>query len=414
MEGGDEEGVIQRHLDWTDKQKRILTADGRADDLYTADRGFPFEATELPHYHWMRGDAHAVFDEWKGRRLLPQEGSRRSRDEDPAKSPLAGAWTRRVFVGGWEHTSSQDERTFNLQTDHLFIDLRIPRTRETLLQGKTSLQDLSPRELGYYARQHVFAGYTQRTVGSGANRKELVGTRHHCIDWNFVGVPRSRPNKWYAELPRPRSGGESSVPTWKEWAFATDDRGQHYYLEQWERLPGGEALPMVALRRRQQPDGDGVERDGILLIVGDHFSYIRGRDLSTISMDRQKELCQEHSSLVGIVDAALERHDITTAMAYLSLQAGHGRISNGWIIDCAIEPWREGTPLWTQHDCLIVTGNDLASDCYLQWNDQMWQLFDTSLNTIEELQDLLDSNRADNKSHHCGSPKNVALSRAKM
>jgi hypothetical protein len=46
---GQEDSVIQRYLGWSDKQKRILTADDRADDLYTAVPGFTFEATELPH-----------------------------------------------------------------------------------------------------------------------------------------------------------------------------------------------------------------------------------------------------------------------------------------------------------------------------------------------------------------------------
>jgi hypothetical protein len=415
--------VIERHLDWSDKQKRILTADNRADDLYTADRGFPFLETELPHYHCMQGDTHAVFSQWKGSNhsndCINAAGSKRPRDEEDEASPLAGAWTRLVFVGGWEHTSMQDERTFNLQTNHLFMDLRIPRTRETLLQGKSSLQDLAPQELCYYARQHVFAGYTQMapttttTNNNNTNsNNNIVCTRHHCIDWNFVGVPRTRPNKWYAELKTPQSTVLSPPTTWKEWAFATDERGQSYYLEQWQRLPGGDASPMLALRKKKQDQP--AERDGILLIVGDHFSYILGRDLSSISMDRQRQLGQDHSSLVGIVDAAVDRNDVATAMAYLSLQAGHGRIANGWIIDCAIEPWREGTPLWTQEDSLSVVGNaDLTSGCCLQWDDQAWELFDTSLTTLAEVRDLLTSNRIE--SHDSAIPKKLWLPpKAKM
>jgi hypothetical protein len=405
----------QRHLDWSDKQKRILTADHRADDLYTAERGFPFEETELPHHHVMKGDTHAVFSQWK----KGHSNNNNNNNNNNNKCPLAGAWTRLVFMGGWEHTSLHDERTFNLQTDRLFIDLRIPRTREALLRGKTSLQDLTPQELKYYARQHVFAGYTRMRMMTAMDHHQhqhpedtstLVCTRHHCIDWNFVGAPRTRPNKWYAEFPtRPSSSSStsssSSPPlTWKEWAFATDERGQHYYLEQWERLPGGDATPMVAWRRRKQQQQQ--QGDGILLIVGDHFSYILGRDHHHHHQQQQQQqqlLCPEHSSLVAMVDAAVDRNDLATARAYLSrIQAGHGRIANGkWIIDCAIEPWREGTSLWETNNnnnnnnhnnvLVVVTGNDLVTSdsCCLQWNDQIWELFDTSLTTLAELQDLM-------------------------
>jgi hypothetical protein len=57
---------------------------------------------------------------------------------------------------------------------------------------------------------------------------------------------------------------------------------------------------------------------------------------------KQKQLCQGRVSLVELVDAAVDRNNQTTAMAFMSIQADHGRISNGWMIDCSIEPLREG------------------------------------------------------------------------
>lgn len=41
----------------------------------------------------------------------------------------------------------------------------------------------------------------------------MVATRHHAIDWNYVGKPRPRPNKWRVEM---GPGGD----IWKEWGFA--------------------------------------------------------------------------------------------------------------------------------------------------------------------------------------------------
>lgn len=72
--------------------------------------------------------------------------------------------------------------------------------------------------------------------------------------------------------------------------------------------------------------------DALLVVCGDHFGLI---------VDRPPELMERghcpaqatggrHSAetgLVGLVDAALERGDRDTAVAYLSLEASHGRIS---------------------------------------------------------------------------------------
>ena len=111
-------------------------------------------------------------------------------------------------------------------------------------------------ELRLFARRHAFAGYTRLeplplpeealeinhggggrrgSVGGGWESREIEGrsrdrrtrggdagaeggggsvaTRHHCIDWNYVGEPRPRPNKWRVEM---GPGGD----VWREWGFA--------------------------------------------------------------------------------------------------------------------------------------------------------------------------------------------------
>ena len=438
---------IQNHLDWSDKQRRILTGGDRAEEFYTAERGFAFQPSELPHYHLLQGAAgtHDVFQEWRHAMFTNSKAAaqaaaaagvkRKAPDDDagaddeetedaptqpqPQLVPLVGAWTRLIFFGGWEHTSLQDERTFNLQTNNLFIDLRIPRSREGVL-GKhnvaCSLQDLTTKEqLRLYARQHVFAGYTQvcKVSTIPQHRDDLLCTRHHCIDWNFVGTGRSRPNKWWAELCPPEQSSTTAaeesnnqlapvVKTWKEWAFPTDERGQHYYCEQWERLPGGDQTRILALRtakvnqrQKQQPQ---PQRDGIILVIGDHFNYIRARDVSSLSKETQTLYTDIHTSLIGLVEAALEQDDLATARAYLSVQGGHGRVSQGWMIDCAIEPWKEGTALWTATDkpTTIVKNSknnpSALEDCQFVWNDEVWEVFDTTLTSVEEISKLINDN----------------------
>jgi hypothetical protein len=367
----DIEMTKQHHLDWSNKQKRILTGGDRADEFYTADRGYPFEETELPHYHLLRGDIHPVFQDWK-----TTSGTKRERDGQAVISPLVGAWTRLLFFGGWEHTSHKDERTFNLQTRNLFIDLRIPRTREMVLpKDKKSLDEYNQEELRLYARQHVFAGYTQ--LNQTDNKMDLVCTRHHCMDWNFVGTPRTRPNKWYAELPQKKPDDAFVVETWKEWAFAQDEHGQHYYCEQWERLPEGQGTPLLALKTQNG------SRDGMILCVGDHFNYVLARDLSGVSV----ETYADHASLGAVVDAALDQGDLATAKAFLSMQGGHGRISQRWVLDCAIEPWKEQTAFWDASS-LIVTGSEIGN-CSVEWNHQTWKVFDTTFTTVDQVSQFL-------------------------
>ena len=71
-----------------------------------------------------------------------------------------------------------------------------------------------------------------------------VCTRHHAIDWNFVGSRRTRPNKWRIRPVRSvettdEASGEASVDVWDELSFAHDEHGAPYYYETWSRRPEG-------------------------------------------------------------------------------------------------------------------------------------------------------------------------------
>ena len=101
-------------LQWSDKQRRILTANGRAEEYYSAERGFAFEPEELPHCYFRIG--RSMFREWK-------------QQQQQHCGIIVGAWKRPLFVGGWEHSTDQEEYVFNFQTHTLFVDLRIPTLR---------------------------------------------------------------------------------------------------------------------------------------------------------------------------------------------------------------------------------------------------------------------------------------------
>lgn len=407
-----------RHLGWSAKQGRILTAEGRAADYYTADRGFDFDETELPHYYLMNQmeeskqkkkdgivDTRPVFRKWR-----QLQGTRWD------DAPVVGAWKRTLFYGGWEHTTEQDEQVFNLQTPSLFIDLRLPTTRLTSVDRPqvTSLDDLEARDLQRFARQHVFGGYTVMDKGVEVNNQkntttkvpyDLVCTRHHVMDWNFVGKPRNRPNKWHVEM---RDNGRM----WKEWAYATDDHGQHYYCEQWESLlpfsssVSGETskrIPIVALRKAAG-DEDSTSGDGLLIVVGTHFNYLLDdRTPRVRAMELQDSAA---GSLAETVDECIEEGNLEAAKAWLSLRGGHGRINteDGWKVDSATEFWTEGQPLFASREDIqvVVVGSSSSSlsqqeksssqswktQAHVRWKGSRWDIFECNLSNANELQEM--------------------------
>lgn len=352
------EELLQQHMSWTAKQGLILTGGGKAEELYTNERGYPFAKEECPHYHLLKGQTHQVFQTWKR--------------SAPKASLVTGVWNRTIFVGGWHNTTDKDEIVYNIQTHNLFVDLRIPRSRDFLLSKSSSarcLQDLGPLELKLYARQHVFAGFSM--FGRNGEGRPLC-TRHHCVDWNFVGRPRNRPNKWFIEI----NPGNPNL--WKEHSYAKDDHGQHYYWEQWERIPCKRSdISRLALRKSCTE-----RRDGILVAIGDHFNYVLTRTLNGNVKDYP-----EAESLVEIVDAAVSAGDLETARSYLSTQGGHGRISNGrWRIDIAISPWEEGKQLWNYNkEVDIQLVGDSIDSCHILWKGERWDLYDCSFHSVQDL-----------------------------
>lgn len=366
--------IEERHLGWTKKQGYILTGGGNVETFYTADRGFPFEETELPHHHLLKGNTHSEFQ--------PKAVS--------TKLLVAGAWNRPLFCGGWKHSSDQEERVYNVQTNNLFIDFRVPRSREAVLGGSkaTSLEELSPHELRLYARQHIFAGCTRLAY----ENDRPVATRHHFIDWNFVGVPRPRPNKWWIQT------ANETVSSWKEFAYATDDHGQHYYFEQWDRLEKGMQEPLLALRvsstekrksSNEESSSPNEKQDGVFVLAGDHFNYVKSRSFSG-----NESVYATATSLVDLVDEAVANGDLATARSYLSIEGGHGLISNGWKLDCAIPPWNEGKDISTVCDGpLEVVGENLAS-CSIVFQGVNWDIYDCSFETVDQLKKFLEGSKS--------------------
>eukprot|EP00594_Rhizosolenia_setigera_P006591 CAMPEP_0178951972 /NCGR_PEP_ID=MMETSP0789-20121207/7533_1 /TAXON_ID=3005 /ORGANISM="Rhizosolenia setigera, Strain CCMP 1694" /LENGTH=262 /DNA_ID=CAMNT_0020632925 /DNA_START=384 /DNA_END=1169 /DNA_ORIENTATION=- len=237
-------------------------------------------------------------------------------------------------------------------------------------------------ELRMYARQHAFAGFTcmdyehrdrrRYDDSAGIHSIDMVCTRHHVIDWNYIpGHPRNRPNKWFVEccIPPTTENNDKKkdislppVNVWKEFSYARDDFDQHYYYERWERLPGDDyGKGFVLAMRKAKPNNDTIAtmndknfRDGIVVIVGDHFNYIFDRSLKEEQKHNIPSKYKGATSLVSLVDQAVSQNDRETAISFLSLDAGHGRIVSSsssstkskWVIDHSLQPWKHGTTLF--------------------------------------------------------------------
>ncbi|CAM9472142.1 unnamed protein product [Ectocarpus sp. 4 AP-2014] len=397
-------------LKWSDKQSHILTGGGVSSKWYRGPR-FPFSLEELPHFHKARGTTHEAFALWYN------QGT-------GCGAEIAGAWKRPLFVGGWTHSDDaaepasrssssppigqEGETTFNLQTPSVFIDIRVPKAAAALLGHHRSYHTMTDFELRLFARRHAFAGYTRvepvaspsvdaaslRTGGGeeqGAKQhgclEGSVATRHHCVDWNYVGEARPRPNKWRVEM---GPGGD----VWKEWGFAKDAFDQHVYMERWERLPGGRG-PYLALRRRPSS-----APDALLVVCGDHFGLIVDRDPGL--MEAGGSSGGGKGGLIGRVDDAIARGDRRMALELLSLEASHGRVSAQkgrlpWTVNCSLHPWLEnrrpflGSVLTIAPDSLSADwvgvksagGSDNGVPRHLRWNgarlDGTWDVVENTM-----------------------------------
>jgi len=233
-------------------------------------------------------------------------------------------------------------------------------------------------ELALFARQHVFCGYTEHCSTDTTSIDQpysllLLCTRHHCIDWNFIGTPRPRPNKWYAEF-------STNFQKFKEWSYATDQQGQSYYTETWERAPTplitiintSSLLLVVALRIAPDDRGQNDDIwDGMIVAIGDHFNYAidrrprqRSNNISSTTINYATKWGYFDSSstnpptnFVDWIDFELKNGKRDNVISHLlSIDAGHGRIKLDfknnihWKIDCAIQPWKHNTCLFSSHD----------------------------------------------------------------
>ena len=359
-------------LDWSATQGRILTNNGKANKYFTKENGFAFEDEQLPHYHLELCDCEETFLNWyqqidevnmnnnnnynNNNKYIKNKSKGKVKyrynciSTTAYEAGIIGAWKRPLFAGCgfFENTSEFTENVFNLQTKGLFIDLRIPVQQPKHFKTYKNIESFSNLELRYLSRQHVFCGFSK--VNSVDNANRYVATRHHIMDWNYIGIPRGRPNKWYIDHdPRPSHNGKS----WLETSFAKDGTGQSYYLERWERLDqdeDGKGRVLSLLSNPKSTIGRDSRVKVMIIVIGNRFNFV-------IQNGSRKELCKtglpsQVTSFTAAVDYYIEQGDTRQARKMLSnIVAGTGFISVpgdpfSWIITNCVHPWLEGTRLF--------------------------------------------------------------------
>jgi hypothetical protein len=314
-------------LGWSAKQNHILTGGGILNSCMIPGRDYR-DPEDLPHYHLKTNSTWEYFVKW----LID---NRRS-------DKIVGAWSRPIFMGGWEESGEFDTMVFNLQTPSIFIDLRIPTDRPQSLSSRNNLSSCDPEELRILARQHCFGGYSLPSEYNG----DLVIIRHHVIDWNFhPSYPRDRPNKWRVQM---NADGSS----FKEYSFAVDDHNVPIYVERWARRAGdGNGQKYLSARRLPSPsnssDTDSLpHRDALLVMIGNHFCFVEDRVISS-----SKFTGAPMGGAASLVDYALSVGDRESVEAFLDLKGSHGSVYDEegniiWRIEQSTHPWLEGTRIF--------------------------------------------------------------------
>ena len=140
----------------------------------------------------------------------------------PVSPDLIGLWGRRLLV---EPDGTRDTETIVwwLQTEHLFVDIRVPADRPDF-SGITGFDACDETMLAYLARQEGFAGHLEHRPGALAWRR--------AIDYRPLGGP---PDEGYMRWDGPDSFTETGmhVPYLEEWVQWMVDDARNQTVQHW-------------------------------------------------------------------------------------------------------------------------------------------------------------------------------------
>lgn len=216
------------------------------------------------------------------------------------------------YLGVWQRLDGNgaSPRTFWVQTRRLYASIVIPAERE-FCAGKFSLNECSDDELLKLAGQEGVAG-------SCIVEGEVLHRRRQIDYQTTRGKPFIR---------RIQADGEQL----QEETTAGTGRIN------WHRISGQNA-EVIAFRFQDENAADmGVQRRGLLLVVGDYFIFVRDRTI----------FVPHSESLEDYMECKDFTHDELVAL--LDFEVSFGVRSTGnvpWEIRLSTLPLREGQPLF--------------------------------------------------------------------
>ena len=243
----------------------------------------------------------------------------------PVPAPLTGLW-RREEMSTPNGDRDVTTRVLWLQTQRFYVDIRLQADRP-VRHDASSFEAYGEEELLRLAMVQGFAGVLTVTGGVCLWRREL--------DYQ---PPAPTPDEARFEIEGDRM---------TEFGIHAD------YTEIWRREPDSQRR-LAAFRR---DNGLG----GLLVIGGDHFLSIEGRD----------QPLPPGTDLPSIVRRDLDDGRRDLAVARLRMEISYGRIAGGerpWQVQLSTWPWREGRGLFAGPTSFDPTTGQLMSAAGRRWS----------------------------------------------
>jgi hypothetical protein len=327
------------------------------------------QATFLPHQFLLQGECRSKFAG------LRANGAN--------SSIIAGAYDRLADISSADFSCDTETVCIDIQTPSIFVDIRIPKNRPEVRAN--SVEELTIDEMRSLSSQHCFAGYS---VVNHDRFGVPICTRYHAIDWR--PPPRLLSNQWRIQ-PLWEKGG------WVEWSVRMDSFNQAEYIEHWGTKGKSRAGPFLVLRRA----GGEQDRDGFLVVAGDYFLFILGREapLSAVTPGIDGH-AQDRGLFTALVAPLLElaaagdQDALKQLQGHFALQCSYGKRSSSWKVELSTFPWLEGKPLAIAQPGAAVFDN--GKNCFeveqTSANDGggCWEVFDSTFSEGDELARLFE------------------------
>jgi hypothetical protein len=146
-------------------------------------------------------------------------------------------------------------------------------------------------------------------------------------------------------------------------------------------------------RRESSKQPTAQDRDGFLVVAGDYFIYILGREtpLAPVAPGTAGH-APDRGLFTGVVEPLLARATTGDQVAlqqlrgHFALECSYGKRSTGWVVELSTFPWLERQPL-----ALARSGKmrfDETNSCFSD-EGGCWRVFDSTF-AEEELKRLFD------------------------